>query len=276
MSPTSPDFSHIQAILFDYDQTLTNPKREVTERTRAAVVALQPYVKTALCTGRDFQVVSESDRALFLPDAVHVLNGGAEVGTNTGEMLWTQAIPDAVVRQLLEVAERHQCSFLIKNSRELLGNSVAQERYKAGNSHRFQQALPLDLTKQLDSLSLVITQMKPEAWPDFRALSYLATYKEMTNYEGEHYLEVTALGVTKAAGLQKWSELTGIPVQNVIGVGDSPNDLEFLQAVGFGIAMGNAVPELIAIADSVIGSNDEDGLAVFLEELLPELKERTS
>jgi hydroxymethylpyrimidine pyrophosphatase-like HAD family hydrolase len=79
-------------------------------------------------------------------------------------------------------------------------------------------------------------------------------------------MDITRQGVTKASGLRLWSQLTGIDLANVAGFGDSQNDQEFLSAVGWKVAMGNAVPELKAIADQVIGDCDDDGLAKYISE----------
>jgi len=50
--------------------------------------------------------------------------------------------------------------------------------------------------------------------------------------------------------------------------GDGFNDLSMLEYAGIGIAMGNAVDEVKAIADFITVSNDEDGIAIALEQLL--------
>ena len=48
-------------------------------------------------------------------------------------------------------------------------------------------------------------------------------------------------------------------------VGDGENDIDMLKYVNIGIAMGNAIDEVKAIADCVIGDNDHDGIAVYLQ-----------
>lgn len=53
----------------------------------------------------------------------------------------------------------------------------------------------------------------------------------------------------------------------MICFGDGQNDREMLQAAGVGVAMGNAAPEIQAIADKVTASNDEDGIWQALKEL---------
>ena len=58
-------------------------------------------------------------------------------------------------------------------------------------------------------------------------------------------------GVNKATGLAAALEETGLSAHNVVGVGDAENDHAFLRAVGYGVAVANALPELKETADRV-------------------------
>lgn len=80
---------------------------------------------------------------------------------------------------------------------------------------------------------------------------------------GSEAVEVTAPGVNKATAV---AEL-GVPPEQVIAFGDFPNDIPLLSWAGRGVAMGNAHPDVIEIADEVTASNDEDGVALVLERL---------
>ena len=80
---------------------------------------------------------------------------------------------------------------------------------------------------------------------------------------GSEAVEVTAAGVNKATAV---AEL-GVPPDEVVAFGDYPNDIPMLTWAGRGVAMGNAHPDVIAIADEVTASNDEDGVALVLERL---------
>ena len=55
-----------------------------------------------------------------------------------------------------------------------------------------------------------------------------------------------------------------------IAFGDMPNDIPMFAWAGHGVAMANAHPDLLSVADEVTSSNDEDGIALVLERLLGE------
>ena len=75
----------------------------------------------------------------------------------------------------------------------------------------------------------------------------------------------------KSRALRETFAALGIDRAEVIAFGDAQNDRTMLEWAGVGVAMGNAVDEVKAAADHVTLSNDEDGIAVALEELCPEL-----
>ena len=61
------------------------------------------------------------------------------------------------------------------------------------------------------------------------------------------------------------TEVCGFGTESIIAFGDDYADIGMLQLCGTGVAMWNAIDEVKDKADVVIGSNDEDGIAVFIE-----------
>ena len=88
-----------------------------------------------------------------------------------------------------------------------------------------------------------------------------------THSSSSALVEISAAGVTKAAGLAWFCERDGRTAEEVVAFGDMPNDLPLLAWAGRSVAMGNAHPALREIADEVTLTNDEDGVAVYLEKL---------
>ena len=78
---------------------------------------------------------------------------------------------------------------------------------------------------------------------------------------------ISAAGVTKAFALAAHCAELGIRPEEVVAFGDMPNDVPMLTWAGRGVAVANAHPEALAAADEVTASNDEDGVALVLEQL---------
>ena len=81
-------------------------------------------------------------------------------------------------------------------------------------------------------------------------------------------IEVNAANATKGAALAFLAEHLGIKPEETLAFGDGTNDISMLRQAGTGVAMGNAAPEVLAAADQTTGTNDEDGIAAFLEAYL--------
>jgi len=86
---------------------------------------------------------------------------------------------------------------------------------------------------------------------------------------GLGYVEVTAPGVNKGSGLAVVAAELGLTAEDCCVFGDMPNDAPmFAWARWRRVAVANAHPEVLALADEVTASNDEDGVAAWLEALL--------
>jgi hypothetical protein len=81
------------------------------------------------------------------------------------------------------------------------------------------------------------------------------------------YLEITRHGVNKADALATLAQHLRIDLAEMAAMGDQENDIGMLQAAGVGIAMGNAIPTVQAVADWITETNDHDGVALAIERL---------
>lgn len=77
--------------------------------------------------------------------------------------------------------------------------------------------------------------------------------------------EFLVKGVSKASGLKALTKHLGLEAANVMAIGDEMNDLEMIKWAGLGVAMGNAVEAIKAVADAVTTHNDEAGVAHAIE-----------
>lgn len=78
-------------------------------------------------------------------------------------------------------------------------------------------------------------------------------------------IEISHEGMHKGSALTKISQLLNIPLEHIMAVGDSMNDIHLLQEAGYGVAMGTAPAALKDIADAVVPSADDNGLVKAFE-----------
>ncbi len=111
----------------------------------------------------------------------------------------------------------------------------------------------------------------PDLDPDemlARVREVVGDLAEVTHSSTTGLMEISAGGVSKAFALARLAEELGIAQSDVVAVGDMPNDLPMLAWAGLGVAVANAHAEVLAAADEVTASNDEDGVAQLIERLL--------
>ncbi|MDP1721869.1 MAG: HAD family hydrolase [Candidatus Gottesmanbacteria bacterium] len=96
----------------------------------------------------------------------------------------------------------------------------------------------------------------------------IAVHKNPSFKKGLFWASVSNALATKLHAVVRIAELLKIRTDEIIGVGDSYNDYPLLSACGLKIAMGNAVPQLKAIADFIAPSVDEDGVATVIEKFI--------
>ena len=100
------------------------------------------------------------------------------------------------------------------------------------------------------------------------ALTVVEDRATVTHSSSYGLLEVGAAGVTKASGLAELAAMHGITAAEVVTIGDMPNDVPMLLWSGRSHAVSNDHPLAKQAAQSVVGSNDEDAVAVLIESLL--------
>ncbi|MGH3279419.1 MAG: HAD hydrolase family protein [Trebonia sp.] len=87
----------------------------------------------------------------------------------------------------------------------------------------------------------------------------------VTHSNAKGLIEAAALGVTKATVVEELAARYGIGRESVLAFGDMPNDLPLLTWAGTSCAVANAHPDVLAAATHVVASNDDDGVAAYLE-----------
>jgi len=134
-----------------------------------------------------------------------------------------------------------------------------------------------DIAELLDPLPGKLLARTPVLDEDvfLRAVTDVVGEAAVVAYSGVGGLaEISAAGVTKAAVLAEWAAERGIGSADVWTFGDMPNDLPMLSWSKTSFAVANAHPAVVAAATHTTSSNDDDGVAQVLEQLLAHLNGR--
>ncbi|MDQ2906898.1 MAG: Cof-type HAD-IIB family hydrolase [Ktedonobacteraceae bacterium] len=268
----------IKLLIIDIDGTLLNPEGQITPDTRAAVhAAQQAGIVVTLATARRYCNTKQVADELGLDIPLILYDGAQIVRHPQGQILYSRALPAQVAREAIDILVRHAVQPVVH---PLTGldeeiwtgppelDSLWQEAYFTTYPEQMRR-MPYDLltTSQASILRVVgfaseeaVEKMTPQvaaldcSWNTIKRGSY-----------GSAELAIMHAGCSKASGMLELARRLGIPLTQVMALGDNNNDIEMLQAAGWGVAMGQAPDAVKAAADVVTNNNTQDGVARAIE-----------
>lgn len=275
----------IKAIVLDIDGTLTNDDKEISLATRKALLAAQDIgVKVILASGRPTTGMLRYADQLELPQHHGLLvsyNGAKVTDCTTKEELFSQTLSVAEGKAVLTHLQNFDLKIMIDKDDYLYVHNVYDNlvhyddksiniiEYEArGGNYKL-----CEIDQLADFLDFPLHKILTAGDADYlaqHAESMAAPFVGKLNsaFTAPFYYEFTAQGIDKAKALDTVLTPLGIRPEEVIAFGDGHNDRTMLAYAGTGVAMANAVPELKAMADHITLSNNEDGIAHHLQQLV--------
>ncbi|XOQ37398.1 MAG: sugar-phosphatase [Lactococcus sp.] len=262
----------IKLVTIDVDGTLLNSQRQITQEVKTAISQAKAQgVKIVVTTGRPYLGVVDLLRELSLTDPgdyVITYNGGMILAADTGAELKRTTLTYQDYLRIDDLATTlGSASHAVTSDRLFTGNRdvspyTVEESFiaKVPMSFRTREEMAAEkaiikmmLVGEADALDQTIRQIPPDIKTAYTTVSSSPNFFEILNKKA-----------SKGQGLTQLAKILDIPLAETMAIGDAENDLSMLEAAGLAIAMGNAVPELLAIADDQTTTNDEHGVAVAL------------
>jgi hydroxymethylpyrimidine pyrophosphatase-like HAD family hydrolase len=248
----------------DIDGTLLRTGRLVSRAVRMAAAEVQAAGHhIVLATGRSLVGALPVALQLGLQDAwIVASNGGVTAHLVDGHYDVTDELPvDAktAIRTARRVAPGVRIAAEVVGDGYLVNIPFPDHRLN-GQQHSVGrlESLWANPTPRLALLDPAARRLVPELRA--RGLTAIATESD--------WVDVTAPGISKATALEKIRVQLGVEDYDTVAIGDSDNDVEMLTWAHCGIAMGHAPAHVLAVADTVTGTINEDGAASALLSLL--------
>ena len=282
MTDPRPNF---RILALDVDGTLLDGRGELRPRTRAAVAsAAEAGIRPILCTGRRYRRARPVAEALGL-DAPLVCNSGALVKSSDGrKTLWRADFADDLLDAILAFfheqdepvvgfadrpADDHD--FVIAQDitgRPMFDEYVNMNRVHAlvdprwgrgdGGDPQFHVCAIGHRERMLELESIVVDRLGDR----------VRTFVQKSPIYSGTMCEVLRGDASKWSAVLHLAELWGVSAAEICAIGDDMNDLPMIAGAGFGVAMAHAPVEVRDAADHVTSGNDDDGVAVVIEEFL--------
>lgn len=255
---------NVRAIFIDMDGTLLTASNCISRRNIEAIYRLiNQGVKVFLATGRHYEVTAPYHKEIGLRTPMICLNGAAihDAGTGRAMQMKTLRLNE---EQFHHLTAENPCNVMIHTANGLYCKETNEE---------------IDYWTK-------IGQIPPKYIGDLRQANYQDVLKysvrtgapvpllsalfkkEAEVIDWNDGFELVAPNVSKWSAIESLLRAFQINPNEVVAIGDGPNDIEMLRHAGIGVAMGNASEEIKAAADFVTGHHENDGLAEFIERYL--------
>ncbi|SNS49513.1 Cof-type HAD-IIB family hydrolase [Rhodococcoides kyotonense] len=265
----------VQLVATDLDGTLLTSDRTVSTRSAEAMAAARASgIEVVWATARARHSIHELAASCGFTGKAIGANGAVvlDLADGTPVISGTTAIDAEAVEAAMSRVRELVPGVVFAT----VGPTafVAEHEYAAlcvfADHHRHPHEMVVSTTVLADEPTVKIVARHPElsSVDLYRTvLGAQVTGVELT-HSGAPYIEMAAAGVSKASALSRLCRELGVEQDSVAAVGDAFNDLPMLEWAGTALTTANAMPEIKDVAHRVLGSNDDDGVASYLEELV--------
>jgi len=242
-----------KAIMLDLDDTTVVHGKEnlPTPRVARAIAFAKERLFVCVVTARTLVDALPIINHLELSGPCVCTNGTQIYDPVLKKIVFEVALPKDVIPQIRQICKKFHVESLLYN----------------GQNDSNEDAELIDKV-----LSLYVPNVKPDTVDALvDALGNISgiNVQKLSSWDKRFMsVDVTSERASKLHGIVQISKMLHIKAEDIIGVGDGYNDFPLLMACGMKIAMGNAVPELKAIADFIAPTVYDDGVAVVIEKFI--------
>lgn len=279
-----PEGDHYDALVLDIDGTLVDSQKNISQKTRDAIIDAQKRGKTvAIASGRSIAGIRKTAAAISLEEFggyIIAYNGTTVVNCKTGECIYNRVLPADMIQPVYEAAQNAQVGIFVfhdQNKELISGNGtnryIEADAVACNVSIRETDKFVKEVTFPVNKLMLA---GEPEYMKEVEKIMQDKFGDRLNVFRSDpYYVELLPKFTNKGVAVEKLMKHLEIKKEKVICVGDSYNDLPMLHCAGMGVAMGNGQEEVKEAADYITEDNDHDGVARIIEKFMtPKEKNR--
>ncbi|EGG82947.1 cof-like hydrolase [Lachnospiraceae bacterium 2_1_46FAA] len=267
----------IKMIGLDCDGTLLNNNKELTDHSREVLCrAIERGIVIVVATGRPLTGIPKE--VLDIDGIRYALtsNGARIVDIKENRIISKCTMSTEKTKELLQLFSAYDTykeifidgqGYTNRSDLENIENyaeseSMARYARSCRKPVENMEELLEDKEVRVDKVHVMFSGLKEreQAFEEVKTVQGVTATSAISNN-----IEVNMFGVNKGEGLLRLGTLLGIERDEIMACGDGMNDFEMLKAVGFGVAMENAVEKVKQAADYVTDTNENDGVAKAIE-----------
>jgi Cof subfamily protein (haloacid dehalogenase superfamily) len=269
--PPGLDASAVRAVAMDLDRTIVPSSLTLSPATVLAVAAVHAAgIEPIIATGRMFASAQPYARELGITAPLICYQGALVADPRSGEWLLHQPIDVPLALEVIAAVRAEGFHMNVYVNDQLCVERPTPEARTYAEHARLEMVVVGDFDSWLrQPTTKIVVVGEPHSLDDLEV-------RLRASFDGRlfiakslpEFLEIAQPGVSKGAALRFVCDRLGIDPADTIAFGDGANDLELLEAAGLGVAMADADPALLKIADWTVPRVAEDGVASFLSLLV--------
>jgi Cof subfamily protein (haloacid dehalogenase superfamily) len=252
-------------LALDLDGTLVQSLHPIRPAVVAAIRrALDAGVRVTIATGRTFAGTLPFVRELGVTGPIVCYQGAAVVDSANGRFEYEVPLASAVALRIYHAAKAaaYHVQFYADDRFYVDERNEFVERYaRISMTEPVVVASLPDAFAGRDSTKVNIITTLDRIGGCERLMREVCAGDAYVTRSNPEFVEMLDPRVDKGSALRFVARFHGVPMERVLAVGDSYNDVPLLRAAGFAVAMGSAPPDVRAEADAVVGDVEHDGVA---------------
>lgn len=266
-----------KAVFIDIDGTLRNDKRETSNRTKEAIKkCIEKDILVVICSGRPKQSAQEISIDSKASPYIITSNGAQVFDYKENKTIFLNPMKKEACKKIYDLAIENDCKFIMnleeKRIITRLDNAAAPTDILLNepidefiNNHDIMQCLIQDYSfEKVKSLKEKVEQIENV---EIKNQSKALTNPNIMPNETTYY-DIADIKTSKGLGVREFCKYYNLDLKDTIAIGDDYNDISMFNEVGLSVAMGNANDYVKSKANLITKTNNEDGVAVFLENFL--------
>ena len=258
----------ISLVLADVDGALVTKEKVLTDRAQASIAQIRERgIKFAVTSGRPPRGMKMINDALHLETPISGFNGGV-ITQPDYTVIVSRFLDPKIAQRSLEILQEHRLTaWLYTDTTWYVPNLKGPHVDKEAWTVKFYAKVATDFSSMLDrAVKIVGVSDDLEAVQQAEAAAQQALGKGASATRSQpYYLDITHPEATKGGVVAYLSEHLQVPTEEILTIGDMPNDVLMFNCSGLSVAMGNASPEVQAQANFVTDSCDDEGFAKAME-----------
>ncbi len=269
--PPGFDASAVQAVAMDMDRTILPSSLTLSPATLKAVAAVKRAgIEPIIATGRMFASARPYALELGITAPLICYQGALVADPQSGEWLLHEPVDVPLALEVIAAVRAEGFHMNVYVNDQLCVERPTPEARRYAEHARLEMVVVGDFDRWLHQpTTKIVIVGEPHALDDLEVRLRAAFDGRLFIAKSlPEFLEVARPGVSKGAALRFVCDRLDIDPAHTVAFGDGANDLELLEAAGLGVAVTDADPALLRIADWTVPSVSEDGVAGFLSLLV--------